>query len=276
MSRLRLTLIDVGHGDSIFLESEDEQNNKFYGLVDSNDSTYSRSSYIFLKRFIERQRNTLPASTFFDWVLLTHAHTDHSQGLKRVLQDFGTKQFWYPQSAMTGIHYTALIRHAKRSKNVKSVDVVDTRRQLPNFGAVQMSVLWPQRGNVSINENNNSVVIALTLHNITFVLTGDTEADGVWVTLASSLPKTTQLFKVPHHGAANGMFDNRQQTPWLNALPTDAVVAISCHVAPYQHPDPTVISALTSRNVKTYRTDQHFHLTFETTGQTVDVGYSHV
>src|SRR5580700_1802269 len=44
---------------------------------------------------------------------------------------------------------------------------------------MSMQVLWPIPGNVLSNENDNSVVLALTLGNVSFVLTGDAEADGV-------------------------------------------------------------------------------------------------
>lgn len=277
MKCLRVTLIDVGWGDSIFLESVDRRNQRSFGLIDSNDTVASRSSYIFLKRFFERAGTAFPPSQpIFDWVLLTHGHTDHAQGLKRILKDFGTRRFWRPQMGVTGVHLTNLINFANTSPTVHAVDIVHTQRQLPQFGDVQMDILWPNPGAVSNNENDNSVVLALRLDAVTFVLTGDAEADGVWSTLATRIPTTTRMFKVPHHGAANGTFDRKSQTPWLNALPGAASVAISCHVEPHNHPDPGVINALRNKNVTAYRTDQQFHLTFETDGTNVKVGYTHV
>jgi competence protein ComEC len=258
------------------LESEDNRGRISYGLIDSNDTTTSRSSYIFIKRFFERKQMSVPApQPLFDWVLLTHAHTDHAQGLKRILKDFGTQRFWRPQAGMSGVHYTTLIRFANTSPTVGYVDIVDAQRQLPMFGDVLMSALWPNRGAVSTNENDNSVVLTLTLQNVTFVMTGDAEADGVWGTLASRIPSTTRMFKVPHHGAENGLFDRRRQTPWLNSLPKGAKAAISCHVLPHQHPDAAVVTALAQSSVDCYRTDEHYHLTFETDGSIVTVGYTH-
>ena len=110
MSILRVTLIDVGWGDSLLLETVDGQNRTKYGLIDSNDTTTLRSSHIFLKRFFERQNFSIPTSEpLFHWVLLTHAHADHGQGLKRILQDYGTHQFWYPKSASSAIFFTDFI-----------------------------------------------------------------------------------------------------------------------------------------------------------------------
>ncbi len=82
--RVRLTMIGVGWGDSIFLESVDSCGNSHYALVDCNDTTYSRSSHIFLKRFFEKRGVVAhPSSILFDWVLLSHAHADHGNGLTR-------------------------------------------------------------------------------------------------------------------------------------------------------------------------------------------------
>ncbi len=92
MSTLRVTLIDVGWGDSLLLESEDATG-AHYALIESNDTSTLRSSYIFLKRFFEKKAIAFPSpSSIFEWVLLTHRHADHGQGLKKVIRDFGTER----------------------------------------------------------------------------------------------------------------------------------------------------------------------------------------
>ena len=276
MSRLRVTLIDVGWGDSLLLESEDNQGGKHYALVDSNDSPGSRSSRIFLKRFFERN-GVVTTPPVFEWVLLTHAHADHGQGLKGLLEEFGTRQLWYPTTASLAVFYSDLIRFATRFPKVSHHQAVDNTHQLPPFGAVPMDILWPPPGLLPANENNNSVVLTLQLNNVSFVLTGDAEADGVWNQIASQIPANTTFFKVPHHGSTNGMFDTHGGTPWLSAVVSSSSnVGISSHVLPFPHPSTRVIKELNAHGVKTYRTDQHYHVTFETDGIKTTVHYSHV
>src|SRR4029077_7001970 len=103
-------------------------------------------------------------------------------------------------------------------------DVVDTSKILPPFGAVSMQVLWPLPGNVLPNENDNSVVLVLSLGNVSFMLTGDAEPYGVWTKIAGQLPSNTRFFKVPHHGSANGTFTSSGTTPWLNSLAAGTIV----------------------------------------------------
>jgi hypothetical protein len=67
MSALAVTLIDVGWGDSILIESE-HNGTSFFGLVDSNDTVYERSSYLHLKRFFEaRGVATARPATIFEF-----------------------------------------------------------------------------------------------------------------------------------------------------------------------------------------------------------------
>lgn len=114
----------------------------------------------------------------------------------------------------------------------------------------------------------------LRLGSVTLILTGDAEAD-VWTQIASKIPTGTVLFKVPHHGADDAMFDNNQQTPWLDQLGPTSQLAISSHILPFQHPSSAVINKLDQSGLAYYRTDQHYHITFETDGQQVQVKYSH-
>lgn len=268
-------MIDVGWGDSILLESEQGDGNCAYALIDSNDTTTSRSTYIFLKRFFEKKRQIVPSeSPIFDWVLLTHAHADHGQGLQRILKDFGTSRFWYSRSLNRPAFAGALLRYAARSSRVGQDDALDSSALLPSFGAASLQVIWPHPGVLSQNENDNSIVLVITFGNVSFVLTGDAEAEGTWQKIAGHIPSSTRFFKVPHHGAANGMFTGTGTSPWLVALPQSAAIGISSHVRPFDHPDPNVISALGSRPI--YRTDRHYHITVETDGNAVQVSYTHL
>jgi competence protein ComEC len=275
LSKLRITMIDVGWGDSSLLEYQDSSGSSRYALVDSNDTSTVRSSHTFLKRFFEKKNIPIPSiAPVFDWVLLTHAHADHGQGIKRILKDFGSSCFWHSRSANQPAFLAALLRYAVRSPRVGQLDIVDSSKIIPTFGSAAIQVLWPPPGIISSNENNNSIVLAITLGNVSLLLTGDAEAEGVWTQIGNQIPSNTKFFKVPHHGAENGTFTTTNTTPWLTSLPSDAVVGISSHVRPFPHPAQSVAAALSS--TRTYRTDQHYHVTLETDGNSLQVSYSHI
>jgi beta-lactamase superfamily II metal-dependent hydrolase len=282
MSTLAITVIDVGWGDSILLESQ-QGRQTYYALVDSNDTTNARSSYSFLKRFFQlRGKDTSRPNFTFEFVLLTHNHADHASGLSRIIRDFGARRFLYSDSNPHPL-LAQITRYANRQDarllHAQPVDNTTDLRQI-SFGAVSLEILWPNVGYVDADENNHSVVLSLTLDSTSFVLTGDATAN-IWSSIIPRLPKSTRVFQVPHHGARNGTFDDAQNTPWLSHFRTqknEVAAVMSSHIAPHKHPHAHVIAALGAppQPIAQYRTDLHYHVRFETDGKEVSVKYSHV
>jgi beta-lactamase superfamily II metal-dependent hydrolase len=120
----------------------------------------------------------------------------------------------------------------------------------------------------------------MTEARIEFVLTGDATAN-VWQGIVPSLPLSTRVFQVPHHGARNGTFDNAGGTPWLSHFQSQSEpvqVVMSSHISPHGHPHLDVVNALNAaaKTIMQYRTDLHYHVRFETDGEDVTVNYSHI
>lgn len=195
------------------------------------------------------------------------------------MSTYGTEHFWYPKS-LPSTSQSALLSYANRSSKVRFHQAIDQTKDFSTieFGDVSMNVLWPEHNQINqSNENNNSVVMALTLGDVTFVLTGDAEAD-VWPQINHLLPSTTRVLQAPHHGARNGMLTAAGAAPWLDHLGNTAMIAMSSHIRPHGHPHPDVIARLDDPGnpIKHYRTDQNYHLTFRTDGNAVTVQYSHI
>ena len=272
MSELSVTLIDVGWGDSILLAWTDGTDWRF-GLIDSNDSANLQSSYVYLKRFFEKLGIDTTKKPLFDFTILSHAHADHGQGLKKLMREFGTTYFWYPKSTVTG-SLASLIRFAGRSSNVQHHQSIDSTKLLPPFGDVQLDVLWPEYNRIEPNENNNSIVLSAKHEEVVMLLTGDAEGE-VWDQIGARIPSTTRLFKVPHHGSVNGTFLGGR-APWLDSCPPGVKLGISSHVVPFSHPDQEVLDEFNTRRMEFYRTDEHYHVTFTSDGRDMEVKYSHV
>jgi competence protein ComEC len=140
-----------------------------------------------------------------------------------------------------------------------------------------MKTLWPHDGQISNDENNNSVVLTLKYGNASVVLTGDAEKE-VWDNIAVNIPQDTVFFKVPHHGSRNGSLDDEDNTTWLPNCPASAHLGISCmYRKDYKHPHDEVLNAFKNAGRQYYRTDEQYHLTISLDGtNTPTVKYSHV
>ncbi len=276
MSKFKIILIDVGWGDSIFLESTDDAGQTVYALIDSNDTVYDRASFIFLKKYFERKNIVIPRDKpVFDFVLLTHAHADHAQGLKNIIKEYGTKNFWYPKS-LNWKSFSTLIDYANRSPNVVHHQAIDSSKINMAFGDVPFKVLWPPYDKMDPeNENNNSVVLLFTHGNQDFILSGDAEEE-VWNQISGNIPLTTKYFKVPHHGSVNGTFGPQKQTPWLDHCPANSLLAISSHIRPFGHPDQKVVDAFTHKNFHYLRTDENYHIEVISENNNIETKYSHI
>lgn len=258
MSQLKIILIDVAWGDSIFLEATDSHGKEHYALIDSNDTPNSKSSIIFLRRYFQKK---FQISTFkkplFEWVMLTHAHLDHGQGLKEIMRTFQTKKFYYPKSLNN-----SSLAHLQNYANRAGIDhqAIDDNRAFPDFGDAKVDVLWPEYdGNISDNENNNSIVLTLTQDNKSCVLSGDAEED-VWIKIQQKIPNNTKFFKVPHHGSRNGSLDSGGNATWTNYCPISAILGLSTHNRPFNHPHQEVLDEFTKKKLEYVRTDLNYHI----------------
>lgn len=276
MGMLKAIVIDVGWGDSIILESQNNNGDTYFALIDSNDTTYLRSSYVFLKRYFEKKNiDVTNIKPVFEYVFLSHGHSDHGKGLKRILREFGAQRFLYPKSTNWS-SMSHLIKYCNRSSNVLHHQSIDSSKVLPQLGGANVNILWPTHNYINLdNENNNSLVLSFELNNISFLFSGDAE-DEVWDSISNNIPPNTHFFKVPHHGSINGSLDQNGGPSWLDDCPQNAYLGISSHIRPHNHPHQQVIDLFNQNNREFFRTDEHYHLTFETDGIDTTVQYSHV
>mgnify|MGYP001032619220 CR=1 FL=1 len=268
---LRATLIDVGWGDSILVEASDSSGDRpRFMLVDSNDNEKSfRPCITFLKKhFGGREAEFTVEKPFFDAVVLSHDHADHGSGLKRIMREYGTRHFLYPKVDVENSTVVAYLQ-AYCNHHMVGIPHEHVDRQSPEMvlGDARIKVLWPRKGQIMPDPNNNSVVMTVSLDNVSFLLSGDAEGE-VWEQISSEIPKNTAFFKVPHHGSRNGTI-YKEGYPWLEELDTHAkkaALGLSCHPTypnRFEFPHAEVVYEFDQSGYPYYRTDLQYHLTFE-------------
>ena len=283
MSYLRVTLIDVGWGDSILIEASDGASRPRFALIDSNDNAereYWPTRNFLRKHFGRRENEFQVEKPFFDFVMISHDHSDHGTGLKRIMKEYGTENFWYPKVVKDE---SVIITHLQDYADHHMVNInnqaIDTEDALEPLGDVTMDVLWPPPGEPEPDPNNNSVVLVLTLDQVSILLTGDAEGK-VWDQIADQIPENTRVVKVPHHGSRNGTL-HHGTSPLVDRLdnfPSVTHLGISCHPNypnRFDFPHQEVLDRFDQRPYNYYRTDLHYHITFVAEDNDVSIIYSH-
>ena len=223
---LRVTVLDVGQGDSILLEPR----HAAPVLVDAGPADAEVAATLE-RRGIDR----LAA------LIETHAQSDHIGGVPDVLDRVAVARLVFARRDRPTIGVARLAG----SERV-AVAAGDELRA----AALRLEVLWPPRERLDapgagLDPNLLSVVILARWHGFEMLLTGDAEA-----TDAPVSPGRVDVLKVAHHGSDD---------PGLDALldrtrPRIAVISVGAD-NPYGHPAASTLTELAAEGIRTLRTD---------------------
>lgn len=246
----RMTVIDVGQGDSILFES---QNGKKL-MIDTGgknerlkafNSTYNISEKRILPLFKKRGIRTI------DYLVLTHDHQDHIGELKHLVDAIKIKQI--------------IINPNKFDKEkLKTIIQLSNERDIKvqsylNQHQIQLGEFTFKFYNTDIQNsddpNEHSIVTLASFNNIDTLLMGDaTELNEKQLLSKYSLP-TIELLKVGHHGSKTSSSEN-----FLRTIHPKVALISSGQNNIYHLPHPEIIKRLNSLDIKTYNTSKNSHI----------------
>lgn len=179
---LKVHYLDVGQGDSIFIELPNNETM----LIDAAESYQSENIINYLKNLNYQK---------IDYVIGTHPHTDHIGGLKDIINTFEIGKIYMPKVVSTTKTYESLLM-AIKDKNLK-INTAKAGTTIIDTDALKINILAPN--NITYTElNNYSAVTKITYGTTKFLFMGDAEK------LSENEIKenvTADVIKIGHHGS---------------------------------------------------------------------------
>ncbi|WP_168119329.1 DNA internalization-related competence protein ComEC/Rec2 [Paenibacillus sp. HB172176] len=204
-----------------------------------------------------------------DLVVISHLDSDHIRGLMAVIKQIPVKRVWWNGTMKEEEDAEELLRL-----------IID--RGIPLYAAssgmswqadafTRLDVLWPtpspyQEIPVEEEQNEQSVVLQLSMYHQRFLFTGDINAKTEESILAyleehplveDANQEPVSVMKVAHHGSR---FSTGEA--WLDYWrPLAAAISVGASNS-YGHPNPDVLNRLQADGIKIWRTDQNGEIDF--------------
>lgn len=240
---LKLVFIDVGQGDSCFIQTPDRRNI----LIDGGGRDGVDIGEDVLMPFLLKN-----GISSLDLVIMSHGHDDHIMGLNTVMGELKTKAFMeYPPRTEIPVY-----QELKTIVDRKNIPVISaTRGESYAVGnETWLHILYPDQNVVDTlyegNENNLSLVILLECGDASVLFTGDIEK-GVEYYLSGRMDKQASILKVAHHGS------NTSSTDAFLEVVSPELAVIQTGTNMFGHPTPQTLERLNDHGVAVYRNDLH-------------------
>ncbi|GAB2021296.1 DNA internalization-related competence protein ComEC/Rec2 [Pseudolactococcus yaeyamensis] len=253
-----ITMVDIGQGDSIFLQDRFNQRNI---LID----TGGRIQIGAKKKWQERTTAAAAEKTLIpylkslgvgqiDTLVVTHTDVDHMGDLLAVIDQIKVKKILVSQGSLSNVKFVKLLKQTRAK-----IEVAQVGQRLKIFNRY-LEVLYPFIP--GDGKNNDSIVLYGNLYGTKFLLTGDLEAAGERELLAHYPMLEVDVLKAGHHGSKTSSSE-----PFIKTI-RPKVGLISCgQDNRYGHPNMETLTIFQKYGVQILRTDENGAIKFEKNGK---------
>ncbi|AEV69108.1 DNA internalization-related competence protein ComEC/Rec2 [Acetivibrio clariflavus] len=257
---LEVVFIDVGQGDSTFIQTSKGKNILIDGGGYSSAASDSTSigENIVIPFLLDYGVDKL------DLVIATHGHDDHIQGLIPVLKKLKVECLVIPEVPLdSGLQKLCDIARKEKIK----IQMCSRGDLIRLDNKTYFDVLMPKKGDF-IQEspsNNNSLVVKLHYEKVRILFTADMEKEAEEMLIRDNVDLKSDVLKVAHHGS-----DTSTTEAFLERINPDIAV-ISVGRNNFGHPSKYVLNVLEKNRVKIFRTDYDGAVVLKTYGKDIKI-----
>lgn len=234
---LTFAMLDVGQGDSLFIESPTGTQVMF-------DGGPPRRVLGPLARVLS------PFDKNIDALVITNPDTDHLGGVLDIIKSYKVS-YVFESGTLTDSKIYQSLREEMKKRNIPNV-LVKKGMRLNLGGGVMIDILFPDRDVSAWATNEGSVVARLSYRQISIVLAGDATMKTEKIILSEN--QETQLkstvLKVGHHGSRTSTSNSLAKA----VMPSYALISNGKDNS-YGHPHQETLNTLTQLGAQVFRTD---------------------
>ena len=259
---LRITVLDVGQGDAIFIACPNGRTL----LVDGGARTpfYDAGARVILPFMRAKGYRRV------DTIIVTHPDLDHYGGLRTVVESVEVGEVLSSGVGSESGSYRAwreaIDRHGIPYRTVAKGDTLSA------LGGMRGLFLHPDplflSGAAKSSSNEVSVVLRLSFGAFSMLLTGDIEEKGEAAAVRRPATLNSTVLKSPHHGSSSS-----SGAAFLNAVDPEAVVVSAGMYNAFGHPSPEVVERYRRRGAEVFRTDEGGAVMVRSNGRSWDMAY---
>lgn len=247
---LKVVFLDVGQGDSIYIEAP----NGKQMLIDGGPDAKLLSSLSKVMPFADRS---------IDIILATHADQDHVGGFPLLLDNYKVKNIIENGAISDSKVYVGLEEKVKKKKINKIIARKGMHIILDEKRNIYFDIIFPDRDVTNFESNDGSIVGKLVYGENSFMMTGDattyTENLIGWNENDSTLK--TDVLKMGHHGSRTS-----SGLPWLEKVNPKVVIISVDKNNKYGHPHKEIIDRLSSLHIPFLKTSDVGNIIFKSDG----------
>lgn len=244
-----VAFIDVGQGDSIFVQTPFHQENI---LIDTGGKMLFEKEKWAIK---SKQKSNADYSVipflkskgvkYLDKVLISHGDLDHCGDLLEIHKKIPIRALYYPTGTESKRLFQNMLNTLKRA-GVKCYPILAGQKI---GSSISLNVLAPMtKGN---GENQDSLVVYSKIADRRFLFTGDLEKEGERQLLTNYPNLKIDVLKVGHHGSKTSTDD----TFIKQTSPIEAIISCGRNNR-FKHPHDETKETLQKKNVTILQTDQ--------------------